>query len=81
MEISGVRSLADTMRFEAGPGPGLSSMVESFSQEKIGAGWTSYRVKLKVPASQLADKLLAQDLGGLSAAGDRAEPGKNEGWR
>ncbi len=62
LEITGVRSLADTMRFEQAL-MGLTAMVESFSQEKIGAGWASYRLKLKVPASQLADKLLTQNMG------------------
>ena len=62
LEIHGLRSLADSMRFEQTLA-GLSNLVASFSPEKIGAGWSSYRLKLKAPASQLADKLLVQDLG------------------
>jgi hypothetical protein len=61
VEISGARSLGDIIKFERILN-GMPAIVADLAQESVGAGWASYRLKLKAPASQLADQLLLQEL-------------------
>lgn len=60
--LSGVRSLADLHRFEQVLGS-MTTLVDDIKRESLGGGRAVLRVKLRVPAAQLADQLLLQDFG------------------
>jgi hypothetical protein len=60
--VSGVDSLGDLHRFEDVVG-GLGSLVEEMRRVSVAAGQATLELKLKVPASTLADQLLLQDYG------------------
>lgn len=62
IKLSGVRGLADLHRFEQVL-ESLKSLVDSVNRQSVGAGGASLRVRLKVPAAQLADQLLLQNYG------------------
>ncbi len=60
--ISGVRNLADLHHFEKVLAS-LNLMVSSLQRESVGPGWARLHLELKVPPSQLADRLVVQDFG------------------
>jgi hypothetical protein len=62
VEVRGLRSLADLMRFQellAGQG----TLVAEVSRESVRAGQATLKVKLNGPPSRLADQLIVQDFG------------------
>jgi hypothetical protein len=62
LTIKGLRNLSDLHRFEQVLNS-LTSVVASVQRESVGAGWAKLKVKLNVPPSQLADRIIVQDFG------------------
>ncbi len=60
--IRGVRNLADLHHFEKVLAS-LNLMVSSLRRRAVGPGWARLSLELKVPPSQLADRLVVQDFG------------------
>ncbi len=62
LTLTGVRSLADLMRFEKVLAS-LTGLVGDLRRDSAGAGWARLRLKLNGSTGQLADRLLVQDFG------------------
>ena len=75
LEVSGVRSLAQLIKFEEVVGS-LTGMVQSIVRNKVGGGKAGYALKISVSPSRLADELLVQNFGDFLVNVVEVEPGQ-----
>ncbi len=75
IELSGVGSLGQLMRFEQVVSS-LTSMVDSLRRQSLGGGKAVYRVEARVSASRLADEILVQNYGGFLVNVLEVAPGR-----
>lgn len=75
MEVSGVRSMVQLIKFEQVVGS-LTSMVQSIERNKVGGGKAGYALKITVSPSRLADELLVQNFGDFLVNITEVEAGK-----
>lgn len=74
LEVSGVRSLVQLIKFEDVVGS-LTSMVQSIERNKVGGGKAGYALKITVSPSRLADELLVQNFGDFLVNVVEVQPG------